>query len=255
MGAAVPMFGHVDPLPSGRSPDFSGIVNAKSVAEVKAMMGKLNQETMVVMEDTVLCTGTPGRDGVQVKGWKLLKVGYVGAALFSVCGFGVGGKSKAPVHVTSPKEALDLVTVATEDQTGELGAIFELHFDLPDPEKPIASKGANVFGHLADMDGQFNPIGGGYIAQMEEVMLTCKCNRVWKFPCKFESKQCVCCRCPCYAQKMAEVQVGPKGAWSGTPNAPPQVIMAPGTKFRDCVRAKQNAWDVPLQPTIIGQVG
>ena len=93
----------------------------------------LNPQTMV--EDTVLCTGTPGRDGVQVKAWQLKKVSYVEGALASVCGFGVGGLLVAPKCVKTPKEAQDIVTVGSEKQSGNWGTIFELHFELLDPER------------------------------------------------------------------------------------------------------------------------
>lgn len=254
LGGAAPLFAHIPPMAKGRSPDFSGLVCVPKKSHAEAMIAKLNPETMIVMEDCVLYTGD--KDGHQVKGWKLLKVGYMeqppgaGGVYYSM-GQTVGGKQVEPRVVKTPKEASDIVKVGAEMQSGDYGAVWNFEFDLPDPEKQIKRKGFNLgFGEM-DMDGSFNPPRGGFAVEMQEVMVTCEMVRYFQTPCNFTQKRQFCCKLPLYAEEVPQAATTPIGQYGG-PNAPPQVIMTAGTTFDQVIAAKQNAWAVPAQPIIVG---
>merc|ERR1712004_467925 len=118
--------------------------------------------------------------------------------------------------------------VALEDQIGDKGTTFTMRFRLPDQEKQVLKKGDNTFGDFMP-DSKFNPPGGGFVDQMEEVDCTINCIRCWKCPCKFTQEKVICCRCPCYARVVSTAKTHPS-KWE---NPPPAVIMvnAPSKPF------------------------
>jgi len=245
MGEAQPVFESVKALPTDTSPNFTGTVFAKQASQVRSLVDAINPNTMVVMQDAMLgdhLTGT------QVKGWKLTYAGYKREKGICCCiEIGVGGLK--PRYIATLEELRTLVTGALEGQAGSFGTTFELLFQLPDQEQQIVKKGDNTFGMVSDMSGSFNPGGGGFAEQMEEVRLACTCIQCWRFPCNFNQKKTYCCSMPCYAQKVNNTEVQPFSYGKGAPGAdsPPQVIMHPGTKIEQIIGARKDAWAAPAK--------
>lgn len=266
MGEAQPVFASVKALPTDCSPDFTGEVIASQANQVKSLIDAINPNTMVVMADAMLGTHF---EGTQVKGWKLIRAGYKKddwfsclcplcptMGLFTCClwtgpwiPIKVGGASKKPRYMSTVEELRTLVTGALQDQSGDFGTNFILEFQLPDQEKQIVKKGENTFGSVVEMASQFNPSGGGFAEQMEEVRMACTCIQCWRFPCNFNQKKSYLCSVPCYAQKVSVTEVQPFTYGQGVPgaDAPPQVVMHPGTKMAQIIGAKRDAWAPPAK--------
>jgi hypothetical protein len=213
IGEPKPMFSDVAPKAMGMSPGFSGWVTANDSSQVKKMLDVMGED-LVVMEDTVLHADHGKVMGSQVMGWKLILLGY--------------GSQVKPRKMTTLQEVKDLVAVALEHALGDFSTVFNLRFQLPDPEKPIVKSGLNLFGVDSgniEVGSNFNPPKGGYANNMmEEVHCACIMRRCWQFPCNFNPQKTIICKVPCYAQVIKDVAPGtPGGAAAGT--VPVQVVM------------------------------
>mmetsp|Transcript_27930 Transcript_27930/g.74178 ORF Transcript_27930/g.74178 Transcript_27930/m.74178 type:complete len:551 (-) Transcript_27930:264-1916(-) len=227
MGDAEPTFAGLKAQPQGTSPGYSGFVECDWAPQMKLLLGldggkaKL-REDLIVGDDMVFGTRV---NGTQVKGWLLTEIGWNADGL-GCCGISCLGKQKKPRCVSTRKEVEDIVKVALEDQVGDKGTTFIMRFRLPDQEKQIIKKGDNTFGDVNLLDSKFNPPGGGFIDQMEEVDCTINCIRCCKFPCKFTHDKIICCRCPCYARVVNSAKAHPS-KWE---EPPPVVIMVNAPK-------------------------
>jgi len=226
MGGAEPTFSGLRAKPEGTSPDFSGWVECSWAPQVKALVGLDSKATLrddlIVGDDMIFGTRT---NGTQVKGWLLTEIGYATDGL-GCCGMSCLGKERKPRCVNTLQEVKDIVKIALEDQVGDKGTTFLMRFRLPDQEKQVIKKGENAFGELSAIDKKFNPPGGGFIDQMEEVDCTINCIRCCKFPCKFTNDKVICCRCPCYARVVNSAKLHPS-KWA---EPPPAVVMVNAPK-------------------------
>jgi hypothetical protein len=235
MGNAVPTFCGLRPRPQFTSVDWNGVVEVKTVSQVKDFFGvdgpaKIGDD-MIVQQSHVFGNKN---NGTQVKGWKLEEVGYSNSK-----------KKRKAKYVTSIKEVQDMIQVAYEGQIGEFGTTFELHFKLPDQEHGIVQKGNNFFGQVEALDSKFNPPMGGFARQLEAMDLACTCIRLYKCPCNFAKDKRILCRCPLYAQ-VAE------HAAEGKSQSAPKVVMvgAASTPFKITAPPQAVMQDLPDMPDL-----
>lgn len=230
-GALSFVFDKLVPRLGGRSPGYDGVVEAKSAVQIKKMLGidqepTIRADTMIVGDDCILGDVF---NGVQVRGWKLVEIGW-SKSVGTCCSIQGPGDSRAMRHVKTLEEARTIAKIPLENMLGEFGCTFWLKFELPDQEKGVVGKGMNLMGDVSISNG-FNPPRGGYVDQLESVNLACVCFRCWKFPCNFNTDKYFCCTCPLYARTVSNNQVIPSSAWEQAP--PPSVVMngIPSQKF------------------------
>lgn len=228
LGGAFPVFSGLMPKPTGKSPSYDGVVEAKLKSQVEKLLGIGQKgamaEDMIVRESCVFGNHMSGTD---VQGWKLVEVGFVRASA-TICGVAMGGRRKPMRHVKTVGEAQEIVKVATDMMVGDKGTTFLLKFECVDLEKPVIKKGVTATGEL-DLWNGFNPPRRGFASQMEEVSCSCKAIRICGCgPSRTDEE--VICKCPLYAREVGDNQVVPD-AWSEVP--PPNVIMerVPSAKF------------------------
>jgi len=212
LGEPEAAFHDLPPRPEGRSPDFDGWVICKQYSQMAELQAKL-REDLVVQDMLVLGDHV---NGVQVKGWVLTDLGFINQGT-ECCGTSYGKGKQEPRSVGTMEEFESILKLSREGEIGEYGMAWMMRFRLPDHEKQIASSDEG-----RQVDGKFNPAGGGFVKNMlEEVACACICMRVWKFPCNLNHKYTPLCKMPLYAQKYTgAMQVGQKD-----PHQPIQVVM------------------------------
>lgn len=178
---------------------------------------------MIVDQDVVFKDGPIGRN---VKGWKLVEVGW-SKSKGTMCGVQGPGRQQRLVYVTDKKRAQEIVIMATESMIGNYGTTFLLHFECMDPESQIVKK----------TDRDFDPLGGGFASQLEEVALAVKCSRIWQFPANCNKYEVQACRCPLYAQVVAGDGNVIPDAWGET-TKPISVLMLHPPKSKYVVTEK-----------------
>lgn len=220
LGAPQAAFYDLPPRPAGRSPDFDGWVVCKQFSQMEKLAEKLRDD-LVVQDDMVL--GDEKINGVQVRGWVLTDMGYINQGT-ECCGTNYGKGKQEPRPVPDKAKYAEILKISREGQMGDFGMAWMMRFRLPDHEQQIIGNDPSQ-----QIDGKFNPMGGGFAKNMlEEVSLNCVCMRVWKFPCNLQTKYSTLCKMPLYAQKYTgAMQVSQK-----SPHQPVQVVM----------NTRNNAW-------------
>lgn len=217
LGSPEAPFFDLPPRPEGRSPDFDGWVICKQTSQMEKLKSKLRDD-LVVQEDMVLGDHVAG---VQVRGWVLTDMGFINQGT-ECCGRMKGKGKQEPRPVGTIKEFEEILKVSMDNHIGEWGMAWILRFRLPDHERQVVCTEGEK-----QVDGKFNPMGGGFTKNMlEEVACACVCMRVWKFPCNLTHKYHHICKMPLYAQKYTgAMQVSQK-----SPNPPIQVVMSTRAK-------------------------
>lgn len=213
LGSPEAAFADLPPRPAGRSPDFDGWVICKQTSQMEDLEKKL-REDLVVQEDCVLGDNITG---VQVRGWVLTDMGFINQGT-ECCGTTYGKGKQEPRPVADKAKYAEIFKISREGQIGEFGMAWFMRFRLPDHEFQVVGTDDGK-----QIDGKFNPSGGGFAKNMlEEVSCNCVCMRVWKFPCNLEHKYSPLCKMPLYAQKYTgAMQVSKKSE-----HQPIQVVMS-----------------------------
>merc|ERR1719362_666614 len=99
---------------------------------------------MIVGEDCILGDVF---NGVQVRGWKLVEVGW-SKSMGTCCAVQGPGESRAMRQVKTLEDARNIAKIPFENMLGDHGCTFMLQFELPDQEKGIVGGSQNVLGNM-----------------------------------------------------------------------------------------------------------